>query len=82
MRLPYVAMPGYKTNQKDEQGKDIFRDICYPVTAEFRTKMFDALLVDYEKTVEKNVEQSKQEAQENVQNSIAKEQPSKDTPFR
>ncbi|SEW00539.1 SpoVG family protein [[Clostridium] fimetarium] len=78
----FVAMPGYKTNQKDEQGKDIFRDICYPVTAEFRTKMFDALLVDYEKTVEKNVEQSKQEAQENMQNSTAKEQPSKDTPFR
>ena len=22
----FVAMPGYKTNQKDEQGKDIFRD--------------------------------------------------------
>ena len=78
----FVAMPGYKTNQKDEQGKDIFRDICFPITAEFRTKMFDALLDDYEKAVEKNTVQ-----RENKSNEIDKtvsEQSQKDRkiPFR
>ena len=34
----FVAMPSYKTKQKDENGKDIYQDICYPVTKEFREK--------------------------------------------
>ena len=57
-------MPGYKTNRKDEQGKDIFRDICFPVTAEFRSKMFDAVLADYEKAIEKNTLQGEKESNE------------------
>lgn len=78
----FVAMPGYKTNQKDEQGKDIFRDICFPVTAEFRTKMFDAVLADYEKEVEKNTEQSLAEKQGKTEIEVAQSQTSKETPFR
>lgn len=49
--INFVAMPGYKTNQKDEQGKDIFRDICYPVTAEFREKLYEDVLEGYGKVV-------------------------------
>lgn len=53
----FVAMPGYKTNQKDEQGKDIYRDICYPVTADFRSKMYAELLDGYQKARAENTEQ-------------------------
>lgn len=28
----FVAMPSYKTKQKDEQGKAVYQDVCYPVT--------------------------------------------------
>lgn len=36
----FVAMPSYKTKQKDENGKDIYQDICYPVTRDFREKLY------------------------------------------
>lgn len=32
----FVSMPSYKTKQKDEQGKAVYQDVCYPVTKEFR----------------------------------------------
>ena len=53
----FVAMPGYKTNQKDEQGKDIYRDICYPVTADFREMMNGRLMDAYEKIINGKSEQ-------------------------
>lgn len=49
----FVAMPGYKTNQRDEQGKDIFQDICYPVTKDFREKLYGELISSYQKEKEK-----------------------------
>lgn len=78
----FVAMPGYKTNQKDEQGKDIFRDICFPVTAEFRTKMFDAVLFDYEKEVEKKALQGEKKSNEIEKEVSEQSQKGKETPFR
>ena len=32
----FVSMPRYKTNEKDENQKDIYQDICNPITKEFR----------------------------------------------
>lgn len=78
----FVAMPGYKTNQKDEQGKDIFRDICFPVTAEFRTKMFDAVLADYEVKVKEQAEKSIEDTSEREQVAVSQNVTNKETPFR
>ncbi len=78
----FVAMPGYKTNQKDEQGKDIFRDICFPVTAEFRTKMFDAVLADYEVKMKDQVGHSIKDTSEKEQVAVPQNVTSKETPFR
>lgn len=36
----FVAMPSYKTKQTDEQGKAVYQDVCYPVTKEFREKLY------------------------------------------
>lgn len=78
----FVAMPGYKTNQKDEQGKDIFRDICFPVTAEFRTKMFDAVLADYEVKLKEQAEHSIEATNGKEQGVVSQNVTVKETPFR
>lgn len=40
----YVAMPSYKTNQVDEQGKAVYKDIYNPTTAKFRSELYDNIL--------------------------------------
>lgn len=45
----FVSMPSYKTRQVDEQGKTIYRDICYPVTKGFREKLYKGIIEAYEK---------------------------------
>ena len=66
----FVAMPSYKTKQVDEQNKPVYQDVCYPVTKEFREKLFGEILDTYEK------EKAKQ--QEQVQNKNQAKDTSKD----
>lgn len=49
----FVTMPSYKTNQVDEKGKDVYRDICFPVTKDFRERLFSALIEEYGNRKEK-----------------------------
>lgn len=44
----FVAMPAYKTKQVDEQGKAIYQDVAYPVTKEFREKLYGQIISEYE----------------------------------
>lgn len=32
----YMQMPRYRTNEIDENGNNIYRDFCNPITKEFR----------------------------------------------
>lgn len=41
-------MPSYRTKQKDENGRDIYQDICYPVTKDFRAKLYGEIEKAYE----------------------------------
>lgn len=50
---PFVSMPSYKTKEVDENNKPIYRDVCYPVTKEFRERLFGAILEKYEMEKEK-----------------------------
>lgn len=43
----FVSMPSYKTKQVDENGKDIYKDICFPVTKEFRGRLVNAVLTSF-----------------------------------
>ena len=43
----FVTMPSYKTKKVDEEGKAIYQDICYPVTKDFRDKLFASILDVY-----------------------------------
>ena len=56
----FVSMPSYKSNEVNEQGKTIYKDICYPVTAKFREKLFNAVLDGYEKAKELVLSQQKE----------------------
>ena len=44
----FVAMPSYKTKQTDEHGKPIYQEVCYPVTKEFREKLYKEIISTYE----------------------------------
>lgn len=58
----FVAMPSYKTKQKDRDGKDIYQDICYPVTKDFRAKLYGEIERAYEEAKNKQVEENRDRA--------------------
>ena len=43
----FVAMPSYRTKQKDKDGKAGYKDICFPVTKEFREKLYGEVIESY-----------------------------------
>ena len=49
----FVAMPSYKTKQVDDNNKPVYQDVCYPVTKEFREKLYGEIIQTYEKEREK-----------------------------
>lgn len=64
----FVSMPSYKTGLTDEQGKPVYRDICYPVTKEFREKLYGEILSTYEKAKEKQSEKAWESAEKHSGN--------------
>lgn len=58
----FVAMPSYKTKQTDEKGKSIYQDVCYPVTKEFREKLYGEIASIYEKQLEKKEDQNRKKS--------------------
>lgn len=79
----FVAMPSYKTKQVDEHNKPVYQDVCYPVTKEFREKLFNVILDTYEKEKAKQQEQvqEKNQSKEHFKEEYMKVD-SKDVPFR
>lgn len=74
----FVAMPAYKTKQVDEQGKAIYQDVAYPVTKEFREKLYGQIISEYEKAKE----QTQNQAQEKAAQTPGRPQEHEATPFR
>ncbi len=74
----FVSMPSYKTKEVDENSKPVYRDICYPVTKEFREKLYGTILETYQQEKEKRLEavSGKSKARrEEVQKEEKKEEP-------
>ena len=46
----FVSMPRYRSNEVDEQNNYIFKNICNPITKEFREELYDAILDGYKNT--------------------------------
>ena len=78
----FVAMPAYKTKQVDEQGKAIYQDVCYPVTKEFREKLYNQIISEYEKVKEQNQNQTQNQAKEKAAQTQGRPQEREATPFR
>ena len=77
----FVAMPSYKTKQVDENGKAIYQDLCYPVTKEFREKLYGAILDTYKKEKEKSQTELANRMKDQEQGK-AESAPVQETPFR
>ena len=77
----FISMPSYKTKQIDEQGKAVYQDVCYPVTKEFREKLYDEIQREYEKALEKKQEQAIDNANKNFTGQNKNEERGT-TPFR
>ena len=75
------AMPSYKTKQVDEQGKPIYQDVCYPVTKDFREKLYNEIISEYEKAKDKSNENARESAEKHHGNPD-KEKDKEATPFR
>ena len=75
----FVSMPSYKTKQVDENGKPIYQDVCYPVTKDFREKLYNEIIAEYEKAKDKSNEKARENAEQNHGNP---DREKKDTPFR
>ena len=43
----FVSMPDYKTGRLDDNGKDIYQDIAYPVTRQFRQELYDQIVKEF-----------------------------------
>lgn len=49
----FVSMPDYKTGRLDDNGKDIYQDIAYPVTRQFRQELYDEIVKEFNVIMEK-----------------------------
>lgn len=59
----FVAMPSHKVKQSGKDGKPVYQDICFPVTKEFREKLYDAILDCYRQEREQTAERGQLLAQ-------------------
>lgn len=42
-------MPRYRSNERDEKNSVIYKDVCNPITAEFREELYTNILEAYVK---------------------------------
>ena len=54
----FVSMPDYKTGRLDDAGKDIYQDIAYPVTRQFRQELYDAVVKEFHAVMEQERQQT------------------------
>ena len=52
----FVSMPDYKTGRLDDNGKDIYQDIAYPITRQFRKKLYDRIVQEFHAVMEQEGE--------------------------
>ena len=60
----FVSMPRYRSNERDEDGGAIYKDVCNPVTAEFREELYGNILEAYYQEITKGKGQDSSEKSE------------------
>lgn len=56
-----------KVKQIGKDGKPQYQDVCFPVTKEFREKLYDAILESYKKKREQTADKGMMQAVEQAQ---------------
>lgn len=78
----FVAMPSYMVKQNGKDGKSQYQDVCFPVTKEFREKLYHEIMGCYQREKEKAVTQGREQAEAQSMARAGSRQPEKDLPFR
>lgn len=78
----FVAMPSYKAKQTGKDGKPQYQDVCFPVTKEFREKLYAAIMDCYQQEKEKVVDQGRAQAETQSYQRTESRQPDRELPFR
>ncbi len=76
----FVAMPSHKVKQNGKDGKPVYQDICFPVTKEFREKLYDAILDCYKQ--EKELAEDKGQLLAQSQARMERRSVEREVPFR
>ena len=76
----FVAMPSYMVKQNG--GKSQYQDVCFPVTKEFREKLYDALMDCYQQERDKAMNQGMEQATSQSMERAEMRQPDRNLPFR
>lgn len=58
----FISMPSYRTKQIDENGKNVYKDICFPITKEFREKLNGVIMQGFEQAKENQQEAAKEQS--------------------
>lgn len=53
----FVSMPRYKSSQRNEDNEPVYKDVCNPITKEFREALYSSILQAYENVKNKTGEQ-------------------------
>lgn len=48
----FVSMPRYLSSEKDQNGNSVYKDVCNPITKEFREELYTNILKTYEMALE------------------------------
>lgn len=78
----FVAMPSYKARQSGRNEEPRYHDVCFPVTKEFREKLYDAILESYKQEKELATDQSRAQAVAQSQSMAQSRQYESELPFR
>src|SRR5574344_2369759 len=55
----FVSMPRYKSSEKDENGGSVYKDVCNPITAEFREELYANIIEAYKSVLSPEEEKEK-----------------------
>ncbi len=57
----FVSMPRYRSNERDESNGVIYKDVCNPITAEFREELYTNILDAYARIREPEKEETQKQ---------------------
>lgn len=76
----FIAMPSYMVKQNGDKSQ--YQDVCFPVTKEFREKLYGAIMDCYKQEREKAVSQGMEQAATQSMARAESRQPDRELPFR